>query len=60
MLGIAISSFLLAVVAAVFGFGGLAGSLAPIAQFLTVLFIVMFIVSIVYSIVMNRHVDSPL
>lgn len=54
MLGWAITFFLLAIVAAVFGFGGLAGTFASLAQFLTVLFVVLFIASLVYSMVTGR------
>lgn len=60
MLGYAITFFLLAIIAAVFGFGGLAGTLSSIAQFLTVMFVVLFIVSLVYGIVTGRRANPPL
>lgn len=59
MLGYAITFFLLAVVAAVFGFGGLAGTFASIAQFLTVLFVILFIASLIHSLVTGRRVNPP-
>jgi uncharacterized membrane protein YtjA (UPF0391 family) len=59
MLGYAITFFLLAIVAAVFGFGGLAGTLASIAKFLTIVFVVLFIASLIYSMVTGRRATPP-
>jgi len=47
MLSWAIAFFILALVAAFFGFGGIASSAAGIAQVLLVLFVIGFIVSLV-------------
>jgi uncharacterized membrane protein YtjA (UPF0391 family) len=47
MLSWAIAFFLLALVAAFFGFGGIASSAAGIAKVLLVLFVIGFIVSLV-------------
>lgn len=60
MLGWAITFFLLAIVAAVFGFGGLAGTFASIAQFLTVLFVVLFVASLIYGMVTGREANPPI
>ncbi|MFW0778180.1 MAG: DUF1328 domain-containing protein [Rickettsiales bacterium] len=60
MLGYAITFFLLALVAAIFGFGGLAGTFASIAQFLTVLFVVLFIASLIYSMVTGKNAHPPM
>lgn len=60
MLGYAITFFLLAILAAVFGFGGLAGTLSSIAQFLTLVFVVLFIASLIYSMVTGRTPRTPL
>lgn len=60
MLGYAITFFLLAIVAAVFGFGGLAGTLASIAKFLTLMFVVLFIASLIYGMVTGRRANPPL
>lgn len=60
MLGYAITFFLLAIVAAVFGFGGLAGTLSSIAQFLTVMFAILFLASLVYGMVSGKHANPPL
>jgi uncharacterized membrane protein YtjA (UPF0391 family) len=50
-----ITFFLLAVVAAVCGFGGMAGTFAEIAKFLAVLFVVLFAAGLVYSLLSGRH-----
>jgi uncharacterized membrane protein YtjA (UPF0391 family) len=60
MLGYAITFFLLAVVAAVFGFGGLAGTFGSIAQFLTVAFVVLFIASLIYGLITGKRANPPL
>lgn len=60
MINWAITFFLLAVIAAVFGFGGLAGTFANIAQFLAVLFVVLFIASLLYSAVTGRSANPPI
>lgn len=60
MLSYAITFFLLAILAAVFGFGGLAGTLSSIAQFLTVMFVVLFIASLVYGMVTGKRANPPM
>lgn len=60
MLGYAITFFLMAIVAAVLGFGGLAGTLSSIAQFLTVMFVVLFVASLIYGMVTGRRMTPPL
>lgn len=59
MLNWIITFFILAVLAAVLGFGGLAGTFAEIAQFLAVLFVLLFVVGLVYSMVSGRRVNIP-
>jgi uncharacterized membrane protein YtjA (UPF0391 family) len=59
MLNWMITFFLLAVVAAVLGFGGLAGTFAEIARFLAVIFVVIFIAVLVYSMVTGRRPPGP-
>ncbi len=59
MLNWVITFFLLAVVAAIFGFGGLAGTFAEIAKFIAVLFVVLFVISLVYSMVTGRRPPTP-
>lgn len=51
MLGWALAFFLIAIVAAVFGFGGIAAGAATIAQVLFFLFLVLFIVSLIMGLV---------
>ena len=60
MLSWIITFFLLAVVAGIFGFGGLAGTFASIAQFLAGLFIILFVVSLIYSLISGRQTHPPL
>lgn len=59
MLGYAITFFLLAVVAAIFGFGGLAGTFASVAKLLVVLFAVLFVASLIYGMVTGRSANPP-
>lgn len=60
MLSWIITFFLLAIIAAVFGFGGLAGTFASIAQFMAGLFVIFFIVSLIYSLISGRPANPPL
>lgn len=59
MLNWAITFFLLAIVATIFGFGGLAGTFAEIAKLLAVLFVVLFIASLIYGMVTGRQANPP-
>lgn len=54
-----IKFFLLAVIAAIFGFGGIAGAFADIAKFLAVLFIVLFIAALAYNAITGRRTTPP-
>jgi uncharacterized membrane protein YtjA (UPF0391 family) len=49
MLGWALAFFLIAIVAAVFGFGGIATASAGIAKILFFLFVVIFLVTLIMS-----------
>lgn len=60
MLNYIITFFVLAVVAAVFGFGGLASDFASIAKFLAALFVVLFVASLIYSVITGRNPNPPL
>jgi uncharacterized membrane protein YtjA (UPF0391 family) len=60
MLSWIITFFLLAVISAIFGFGGLAGTFSSIAQFLTGLFVILFVASLIYSLITGRRVNPPL
>jgi uncharacterized membrane protein YtjA (UPF0391 family) len=44
-----ITFFILAILAAFFGFGGMAASFASVAKLLTAVFVVLFLGSLVYS-----------
>jgi uncharacterized membrane protein YtjA (UPF0391 family) len=60
MLNWVITFFILAVLAALLGFGGLAGTFSQIAQFLAVLFVVLFVASLIYSMVTGKRANPPL
>lgn len=54
MLGWAITFFIVAIIAAVFGFGNIASGATSIAQILFFIFLVLFVLSIVASVVRGR------
>jgi len=60
MLNYIITFFILAIIAAIFGFGGLAADFAGIARFLAGLFVLLFIASLIYSVITGRNVNPPL
>ena len=60
MLNYVITFFILAVLAAFLGFGGLASSFAEIAKFLALLFVVLFVASLIYSIITGRRAKTLL
>jgi uncharacterized membrane protein YtjA (UPF0391 family) len=60
MLNYIVTFFILAILAGVFGFGGLAADFAVIAKFLTFVFVILFVVSLVYSLVTGRKANPPL
>lgn len=53
LLNWAITFFMIAIVAALFGFGGIGGGVADLAQMLFVLFLVLFAVSLLVG--LRRH-----
>lgn len=59
MLNWVITFFILAVLAAIFGFGGLAGTFAEIAKFIAVVFIILFVASLIFGMVTGRRVNPP-
>jgi len=60
MLNWIVTFFVLAVLAALLGFGGLAGTFSQIAQFLAVLFVVLFVAGLIYSMLTGRKANPPL
>ncbi|MDT0635722.1 DUF1328 domain-containing protein [Spectribacter hydrogenoxidans] len=54
MLGWAITFFIVAIVAAVFGFGGIAAAATDIAKILFVVFLALFVVSVIFHLVRGR------
>jgi uncharacterized membrane protein YtjA (UPF0391 family) len=59
MLGWAIFFFIVAIIAAAFGFGGIAGTAAGIAQLLFVVFVVLFAASLVVALVRGKRPPTP-
>jgi len=59
MLGWSITFFLLSVVAAILGFGGVAGTLAWAAKWLFAAFLVLFVVTLVANLVSGRRSNPP-
>ncbi|MEI6729982.1 MAG: DUF1328 family protein [Pseudomonadota bacterium] len=60
MLNYIILFFGLAVIAAIMGFGGLAGDFAEIARFFAGLFIIMFIITLIYNVTTGKRLPPPL
>lgn len=59
MLNWIVTFFILAILAALLGFGGLAGTFSQIAQFLAVVFVVLFVASLIYSMITGRRPNPP-
>jgi uncharacterized membrane protein YtjA (UPF0391 family) len=55
MLHYAVVFFIIALIAAIFGFGGIAAGAAEIAKILFVVFLVLFIGSLIWSLLSNRN-----
>jgi len=60
MLNYIVTFFILAVLAAFLGFGGLAADFTGIARFLALIFVVLFVASMIYSMVTGRKANPPL
>ena len=59
MLGWAIAFFILAIIAAVFGFGNIAAGATSIAQILFFVFLVLFVLALVVRLLRGRGVGTP-
>ena len=60
MLSYVITFFIMAVVASILGFSGMAAGFAEIARFLAVVFVMLFVASLVYSVITGRKANPPL
>jgi len=60
MLTWSLAFFILAIVAGIFGFSGIAAGATEIAQLLFVFFIVVFLASLVWSLITGRKPPPPL
>jgi uncharacterized membrane protein YtjA (UPF0391 family) len=56
MLKLALAFFVIALLAGVFGFTGIAGTAASIAQFLFVLFLVLFVGALIFAFVAGKAI----
>lgn len=59
MLNYAITFFILAIIAAVLGFGGLAGTLTEIAKLFVIIFAVLFVAALVFGMVTGKRPTLP-
>lgn len=59
MLSWALAFFIVAIIAAVFGFGGIAGGAADIARVLFFFFLVVFVVSLIWGLLGGRPPRDP-
>ncbi|WP_068470076.1 DUF1328 domain-containing protein [Candidatus Protochlamydia phocaeensis] len=60
MLRWAIAFFIIAIIAAVFGFGGIAATASGIAQILFYIFLVLFLVALLFGFLGGRTPPPPL
>lgn len=59
MLHYIVTFFVLAVIAALLGFGGLAADFAGIAKLLAGIFVILFIATLIYSLLAGRKTNLP-
>lgn len=60
MLSWALTFFIVAIIAAVFGFGGIASGATAIAQVLFFFFVVAFVASLIWHLVAGKRSSPPL
>ena len=60
MLSWSLAFFIIAIIAAVFGFGGIAAGASEIARICFFFFLVVFVVSLIWGLVTGRKVPPPL
>ncbi len=60
MINYVVIFFIMAVIAAILGFSGLAADFAGIARFLAGIFVLLFLASLLYSIITGRSIRPPL
>lgn len=59
MLGWSIAFFVIALIAAVLGFTGIAGTAVGIAKILAIVFLVLFIASLITGAITGKHTTTP-
>ena len=60
MLRWSLGFFIVAIIAAVFGFGGIASGASELARICFFFFVVIFVVSLVYGLATGRKISPPL
>lgn len=60
MLRLALSFFVVAIIAAVFGFTGIAAASVEIARIIFFIFLVLFVITLLFSIISGRRPPPPL
>ena len=60
MLRWSLGFFIVAIIAAVFGFGGIASGASELARICFFFFVVIFLVSLVYGLATGRKISPPL
>jgi uncharacterized membrane protein YtjA (UPF0391 family) len=60
MLRWSLGFFIVAIIAAVFGFGGIASGASELARVCFFFFVVIFVVSLVYGLATGRKISPPL
>lgn len=60
MLGWSITFFLLAIIAAIFGFGGLAGTFTWAAEWLFIAFIAFFAITLIANLLTGKKTNPPI
>lgn len=60
MLRWALGFFIVAIIAAIFGFGGIASGAADLARICFFFFIVVFVVSLIWGLATGRRVRGPI
>jgi uncharacterized membrane protein YtjA (UPF0391 family) len=59
MLRAALAFFIIAIIAAIFGFGGIAAEASGIARLLFFIFVVVFLISLVWGLITGRGPRPP-
>jgi uncharacterized membrane protein YtjA (UPF0391 family) len=59
MLGLVITLFIVSIIAAIFGYTGIAVATAEVAKIIFFIFIILFVISLVYYLIAGRRPPPP-